>query len=494
MASRALLSLILAAFAGAAVACSATPEADSSDGDSADEGALTSADLASRGERQVHFPVAGRPDEICIVSKKSAGGVYSDADKKAEDALCSLNFYAPAPGSGAAICPKDSSTNPGVDVHALENQTKQAVESQNCPTDKLAKFKQSVTCSYTGSILGYYHLSRFLGGADNVPPAVIRTMDLEQHKALVERGIAVTQKVDGPGFDVHDAWVQYQSMDANPKGFSRFAQVYTADAQQLYGAMQVDVSQDIRHPFLRTSGGDVGLQQFLQLSVFGVVSNPQPLAQRFAASFDKDVVQGLVLAKDTSDMVLMDELMSQADRYGNIHSVAYKVFNDGGRLKKIKLKRNDQTGAPIDRPEIPGVVIEQMVLRDNDCGITKENRNAKAGVVAKLTHMSAETYSHFQWFAKQVATAASPVDKFMREEALLTATDMQMLSRQATSLATTLRQRCDAGALQLDADLLAHLRGDKSTPQSCAAASPPAPMAGSEGGPVDSHGIELVKR
>jgi hypothetical protein len=487
-------------FLGApATACSIGSDDPAPDDGPAAEGALTAADLASRGAKQVHFAIEGRPDELCIVSKKDAGGLYSDSDEKAEESLCGLNFHAAAPGTGAALCPKDSSTNPSVDVHALEGRSKEDVEASGCTTSELAKFKQSVTCSYTGSILGYYHLSRLLGGAASVPPAVVRTMDLEAHRALVARGIAATAKSDGPGFDVHDAWLQFQTMDASPRTFDRFADVYTADGQQLYGAMQADVTQDLPHPFMRTAGGDAGLQQFSKSATFAVLASPEPLATRFGTGFDAKSVQGDVLAKDASDMILMDELMSQADRYGNIRSLAYEVFEEGGRLKKVKLKRDEHSGAPIDRPDIQGVVIEELVLRDNDCGVTKENRNAKVGLVAKLAHMSAATYSHFQWFAKAIAAPGSPLDAFMREEALLTTIDMRVLSRQATALATTLRARCDSGALALDADLEPHLRGATRSlgREGCASAEPPHAIAGSggsEAGPIDSHGIELVKR
>lgn len=491
MRSPLFLAAIIASLSGSAVACSSA-ESDVEGGD-ADEGALTSSDLSTRGEKQVHFPVAGRPDELCIVPAKGAGGAYTEADKKTEEKLCKMNFYATEPGEGAAICPKDSSTNPGVDVHELGDQSKEQVESGNCQTDKVAKYKQSITCSYTGSILGYYHVSRFLGGAANVPPAVIRTMDLEAHKKIVERGITATTRVDGPGFDVHDAWVQYRGLDANPRAFSRAAQVYTADFQQLYGAMQSNPSGDAKHPLLRVSGGDTGLQQFLRGAAFGVISGRQSLAEKYPRELDKDTTQGLVLAKDASDMVLLDELLSQQDRYGNIHSVAYKVFEDGGRLKKIRLKRDDRD-AVIDNPAVNGVIVEQMVLRDNDCGVTKENRNAKVGVVAKLTHMSARTYKHFQWFAREITTPGSNVESFMKNESLFSPTDLQTVSRQAKSLATTLKTRCASGELVLDADLTAHLKGEVPGREACDAAEPPQVDAGSEDGPVDSHGIELVKR
>jgi hypothetical protein len=193
--------------------------------------------------------------------------------------------------------------------------------------------------------------------------------------------------------------------------------------------------------------------------------------------------------------VILDELLSQQDRYGNIHSQAFKVFEEGGRLKKVKLKRDDRDNV-IDKPEVPGVVIEQLVLRDNDCGVAKENKNAAAGVTAKLAHMSAKTYKHFMWFASEIRNASSAVATQMKEEALFTPTDMQMITRQAATMSATLKQRCQSGALKLDADLDAHLKGETRNigRDACDLAEPPALAEASEGGVIDSHGIELVKR
>ncbi len=478
MVRRVLVGAFIALIAASAVACSSAELEE--DDLVVDEGALTSSELGSRGERQAHFAVPGRPDELCIVSKKNAGGVYLETDKAAEASLCSLAFDTSS--KGVATCPNASShINPRVELHALADR--------NCAlvAEKVATFEQSVTCSYTGAILGYYHLSRFLGGAGNVPPSVIRTMDLEAHKAIVARGVAATIKRDGAGFGLHDAWLQYRTMDASPREFARFSQVYTADAQQVYGALKSTVRNVLAHPFMRTARGDAGLHQFIQSATFTAVTSNQPLAGRFPATLgDKAAAQGIVLAKDASDMVLMDELMSQADRYGNVHSVAFKVFDDAGRLKKVRLTRDARTGVPVDRPEIEGAIVEELVLRDNECGVTKENRNAKADLVAKLAHMSARTYEHFMWFAKQVATVGSPVDTFMREEALLTPMDMEWLSRRATTLATTLKTRCDSGALALDADLQSHLRGTYRAREACSAAGRPQPASA-------QRDIELVE-
>jgi hypothetical protein len=52
----------------------------------------------------------------------------------------------------------------------------------------VAKFKQIDnvhTTTSTAAILGYYHVSRALGDICEIKTAVLRTMDVEQHKQLV---------------------------------------------------------------------------------------------------------------------------------------------------------------------------------------------------------------------------------------------------------------------------------------------------------------------
>lgn len=499
-----LLPLFALATASLGLACSASQSADEEDpGADSSEGALAVSDIAARGESQVHYPVEGRPDELCIIPKK-LGGAYTPDDLKNEKKLCNVNFENATPGESAALCPKTSSTNPGIYVNKLDGKSKEEVEAGGCRTSKIGTFKQSVTCSYTGSIIGYYHLSRFLGGAANVPVSVGRTMDLEKHKAMAERGIAATKAIDAPGFDVYDGWVQFKGWDANPKAAPRSSQVYTSDFTQLYGAFQDNAKDNGRHPMLRVGGGPAGMNQFLAGAAFKSISEPTPLAQRFpGAGSDPASLQGLILAKDAADMVLMDELMSQQDRYGNIESQAFKVFEEGGQLKKVRLDRKDESEdkaeSPIDRPDVPGTIVHELLLRDNDCGVAKTNVNATAnggkGIVTSLAHMSAHTYKHFQWMAAEIGRAGSPVQRAFAEESFWNATDLANVTKQAQALAATLKSRCQSGALALDADLRDHRAGTIPGKEACALAEPPpAAKVGAEGGVIDSHGIEGVDR
>src|SRR5882762_7914633 len=166
--------------------------------------ALTYATLSTkiqRGEKTVQLLVPGTTAEECVVPKHIANATYSDRDVKDENDLCSIDEH-----SNAAVCPKTNSTNPGLDLYSLPQGSSPAqVEAAKCKSSgakKIAKYKLSTSCSYTPSILGYYHLSRILGGIANVPPSVLRTFDLQNHIALGKIALAQTQ----PASLIHQTW------------------------------------------------------------------------------------------------------------------------------------------------------------------------------------------------------------------------------------------------------------------------------------------------
>src|SRR5713226_5076694 len=114
-----------------------------------------------RGEKIVDLPVAGRNAEVCVIPKHFVGGEYSDKDIEVETKLCNIDE-----NTNTAVCPKLNSTNPGLDFYSLpQGDTPDKVEGARCETagaKKIAKYKLSTSCSYTPSILGYYHVSRML--------------------------------------------------------------------------------------------------------------------------------------------------------------------------------------------------------------------------------------------------------------------------------------------------------------------------------------------
>jgi hypothetical protein len=192
-----------------------------------------------RGVKTVEIAVPGKKPEVCVIPKHFINGEYSDEDLKNQRRLCEINEDA-----NAAVCPKTNSTNPGLDMYSLpQGSTPKQVEEARCKAPgakKIAKYKLSTSCSYTPSILGYYHLSRMLGGIANVPPGVLRTFDLQHHIALGRAALAETS----PKALIHQTWAGLVSQLTAGGNASRRDLLLTDDLTQSYGALSQNPAKE----------------------------------------------------------------------------------------------------------------------------------------------------------------------------------------------------------------------------------------------------------
>lgn len=440
-----------------------------------DEGQLVDPS-APRGRSTIQFPVAaGRPNEICVLPNHLAGGDYDKGDEEDETELCSYNFHGTAPGRSVATCPKLVSTNPGVDVQELlPGKTKAETEAATCRRDEgrtklLAKYKQSITCSYTPSILGYYHLSRALGGAGSVEPAVLRTMDLDAHKKITALGVASSTDL------IQTLWKQWAAWEGNPTNPKYKDALFTKDLQQIYGAMQSNPRGEAKYvdPISGRSLNVRGASDF-SAPFRATAAYKAMLDGRGVGEWVPRTLQGgaqrIVQMKDLADMVLMDTLMSQQDRFGNMHAVDYYYSLDGANVKKVKKSKVDSG----DKPMPAGaVVVRELLLKDNDCGVVKSNVAKQAGMLEQLRHMSAKTYAHLRWLNAHFGRG-SDAAKFFVNEVLFTQRDIDTLRANLSEADATLSAACRSGKLKLDVDLADHLAGKNEHDTSvCDASEPP---------------------
>lgn len=169
------------------------------------------------------------------------------------------------------------------------------------------------------------------------------------------------------------------------------------------------------------------------------------------------------------------------------------MFPESGKLKKVLLERTGTDGLEVKDTDVKGLLVHQILMRDNDCGVSKTNiaaqANGGAGVVVKFAHMSSRTYKHFQYLAQEIVKPGSAVQNALLKESFIGEAHFKNVVSQATKLSKTLRSRCESGALTLDADLRDRLEGKKVGKEACALAEPPPAAEGT----VDSHGIELVE-
>ena len=426
--------------------------------------AALSAHLA-RGERIVELPVPGRSAEVCVIPKHFPDAAYSDNDLKAEIQLCSIDEY-----TNAAVCPKTNSTNPGLDFYSLpQGFSSQQVEAAHCKTPgakKIAKYKLSTSCSYTSSILGYYHLSRMLGGIANVPPAVLRTVDRQNHVALGR----TAQGETAPSSLIHQTWSALLAQLAASAGASKRDFLLTDDFTQSYGALSVNpTNEQFYKEFF--NGGSNNLARAVTFrdknQIVAMLARPADVSTFVGRTFTTDNVQTMVQLKDAADLIVIDTLMNQQDRFGNIHYLETYYYRDTTDLNpegSARLK-SSRTLMPAEAAKVGAVQVRQILLKDNDCGVDKQNIAQQAGLVNRIAHIDPITYRgvlHLDAIADSTATRT-----FFLQELVFTANDYAGVRRNLKNLAVTLHQRCAQGGLKPDLDLQGHFSDRPLKHQSC---------------------------
>ena len=184
--------------------------------------------------------------------------IYSNKDIEKEKELAAMDFYngKTKDGLDIVLIPKTYSTSPGLNVHAakmpagvsrLSYAESHTGKAHSSDVKIIAKYKQSIPThfTYSPSIIGYYHLSRFLD-AGHVEPAIVRTMDVSAHKALADLG-----KAKATGSNNRTQWTELRALDdahSNPV-------LYTTDGKRLYGVLQVNPSGEQSYPHLSDLSG-----------------------------------------------------------------------------------------------------------------------------------------------------------------------------------------------------------------------------------------------
>ena len=308
----------------------------------------------------------------------------------------------------------------------------------------VAKFKQSIPThfTYSPSILGYYHLSRFLD-AGHVEPAIVRTMDVAAHKPLAELG-----KAKATGSNNREQWTELRALDDthnNPI-------LYTKDGKQLYGALQSNPTGEQSYPHLSDLNGAAA---FVASAEFSKVANSSQLrleCKDASGKLNQAVVQQIVQIRDLSDMVLMDFIMSQADRFsGNMHSEKVYMWIENGVLKS-EGKKSDPAKATEQSKQIPpeAVLINRMIMKDNDAGLISGNSAKTYHLLEKISHMDSKTYDRLLDLQKELQK--SEVVQWFQTELLFTTGDFNTIRNNVDQAVATLSSRKDKG-LFLDANV-----------------------------------------
>lgn len=410
-------------------------------------------------------------EESCIIPKKWMLGTYSTKDVEKENRLCSYDFY-----TNMGVCPKFNSTNPGILlINPTEKYSKQAIDASNCDVKKMdlpteAKFKQSISCSYTPAILAYYQLSRILGDIGQVPVSVYRTMDISIHKQLTDKAV---RYLAGGTTQIARTWLQFAQVHKSP---SQFPHIVDRSQNFIYGALSDNVKGE--EQYIEVSGRgpyENRYERFLIQEPYKKLTDPRSIPQMVNSRDFVKVAPTVVQLKDVSDMILLDFILNQQDRIGNIHYKYYWYYlnpqnpqNILRKKSKASIKKDvlivpeNETAEMADKQ---AVLLKQMILRDNDCGITKSNMMRKHGVLERIRHFSPQTYEKFIDFAKQLDRPET--DSYLKNELFLTDIDIQKVKDNISKAKQILVSKCRSGELQFDLDLASYTPGGRMPQVAC---------------------------
>lgn len=410
-----------------------------------------------RGQETINHVAPNGTAELAVRSMPFPGHaeIYGKKDIEKERELADIDFYngKTKDGLDIVLIPKTYSTSPGINIHAVTlpagmsrlSYAEAHTTKAHSGGDKIiAKYKQSIPTHFTYSpaILGYYHLSRFLD-TGHVEPVIVRTMDVAAHRPLADLG-----KAKAMGSNNRKQWTELRALDEahnNPT-------LYTEDGKQLYGALQANPTGEESYPHLSELGGAAA---FTASAEFGKVTNSSPLKLDYKdanGKLNQAAVQQIVQIKDLSDMILMDFIMSQADRFsGNMHCQKIYVWIDNGVLKH-KARKSDPAKAAEPAKQIPpdAVLINRMIMKDNDAGLISGNSAKSYHLLEKISHIDPKTYNRV--LKLQGELQKPEVAQWYQTELLFTATDFNTVKNNVDQAVGILSDRKDNG-LFLDASL-----------------------------------------
>jgi hypothetical protein len=409
---------------------------------------------AERGANTITFQVPGsRPDEICVVPKHLPFADYRGKDGAKdiadENQLASYDFNkaGPAEAGVIAIVPKRTSTSAAVDVYQIPAGTvrpDQITAGYCLSVEKngrnVAKFKQTdnvYTTTCTAAILGYYHVARALGDICEIKPAVLRTMDIEQHKKMV----SLAAELGAHGL-VGKSWALFNRYYTDPRDSGVAKTLFTSDFQQIYGALLENTTGEEGYTEWLNVGSDLSSTR-----AFRRMADSRPVEAIVGSrDFTQSNVQALV---GMSEMILLDYLLAQSDRLtgGNISDYSFTYYRDGDKVKSIKTSKADDVPAGAAK-----VIVRKLTIKDTDAGLLNANVFEKKGYLSQISHLHPKTFACLQTLATKWRDD-STVKEFFHRECTFSNNQLARFEKYLVAAASTLQSRLDSGKLRLDLDL-----------------------------------------
>jgi hypothetical protein len=445
---------------------------------------------------QFQGTVVGHGKEQCIALNRfsqESGARYFPKDTDEEQKLCVVAFDDKAIG----LCAKTWSTSPGTIVYdigkAKYNGNPSLFESEYCPKqralkgkiegiDKIASFKQSVngqfhqktSATYSQASPLYYHFSRYLNTTVDVPVAVIRTMDVQDHlRRVSSKALALVH-----GGMIAAGWNVVISAEKNPSGYIPTDEFYYGDPKDdlLYGTMLKGPGTRAGAEFNGDIAGKGYTQQYVFIQntpAFLALSNPKDFAAATAeglSSSKADTVVAKVLSvgvtsqqmmfwmTELSDVLLMDYIFNQQDRPGNIDYVWVWYYVDpSGQVKTIRVDSEASRSAMASVETPPEVknstksfLIQKIRINDNDAGGRRyTNFTKNFGLLEKLHHLNPITYAQLIRLANDFQVKG-PLYQYFQGTFNLPDAYSASIAQNVIQAALILKNTCQSGSMKFD--------------------------------------------
>jgi hypothetical protein len=494
------------------------------------------------------FEVSGKAiPEKCYLLQRLPG-LENKIDKD-EDALCALNLYATRGDHPKTqtfySCPKVNSTSVAIEyfkvpkgisetqfqktVCTLSRPEKKKLKDRLGYPDKEAKFKFASPGVSVGSILGYSRLNQLFNAVD-IPPVVLRTVDidtvldqalagrylsLQMGKTIINRhwhyqighlvrtkhgNVSVlpdiyTKPPHGLGLvppPFYSVGKRRGLLDSSTSYWTNL--ILTENKQQVFGVLAENPGND--ESYAEASGlrqYENRVDQFRYSSVFWpLLKDPRSIVQILG---NKDLAksgpkfQGM---QDTSSMLVLDFLLNQADRIGNISYKRRLFFKTAqGTLDDISEKKYKELRAKPANTLTPeeieklnaikqtGASLKVMLLKDNDGGFDlniakkyhliadvkkpsatyaswKDNADLFLNATMVVRHFAPQTYKgvvrlYGQVFGTQESQTA--MQDYFLTTLQFTPAEYRIFKNNLLSLYRALYRGCKTGTLFLDLDI-----------------------------------------
>ena len=414
----------------------------------------------------------------CKVLPALPGTPADQIADSARQALCAIDFASP----DVAVCPKNWSTSAAALIYNVKGTAwegksagfeadvcSRGTHAREASAGELAIFKHSMndretSGTYAPAALVYDHLSRWLGTQVTVPVAV------EQHfpagwysRRVVEPGLALAHSHRASKMLVA-AWTQLADAIKAPDSYPEAKELFLADRQTLWGASLLFTGKRYGPEVngTRESGWGSGQNRdFQHTAPFLLLRNPESLATAASQAIEdarRDPTMASALPANTQPMqviwwanevleiVVLDYLLGQQDRVGNIDYERRWIWLADGELRSEP--------AHTDNPPHPGAhKLSVSWLNDNDAGLRDSYANfaRKTEMLVGLRHFNPHLYRRLKDLAADFGSNG-PVYSAMANNYHLRSSEFRSVVQRMQEVDAIITRDCQAGRYRFDLD------------------------------------------